>query len=105
MTGLQRLAGLLAAFAVITLAGCAGTETSRSTGTYLDDKTISTKIKSQLAADSLTQALQVEVETYNGVVQLSGFVDKPETLQRAEAIARGVPGVKEVKNNLVLRKQ
>jgi osmotically-inducible protein OsmY len=89
--------------AILTLIACAGTNTSRSTGTYIDDKSISTKVKAQLAADSLTQAIQVEVETYNGVVQLSGFVDKPEIIQRAEEITRGVTGVKDVKNDLVIR--
>jgi len=105
MKRFQPLAGLLAALAVVTMLGCAATATSRSTGTYIDDKTISAKVKTELAGDSLTQAMQVEVETYNGVVQLSGFVDKPETIKRAEEIARGVAGVKEVKNNLALRKQ
>ena len=87
----------------LALVACAGTETSRSTGTYIDDKTISTKVKAELAADSLTQAIQVEVETYDGVVQLSGFVDKAEKIKRAEEIARSVQGVKKVKNNLALR--
>lgn len=101
---IHRLVTLLIAMAVLVMFGCAGTETSRSTGTYIDDKTISTKVEAQLAADSLTQAIQVEVETYDGVVQLSGFVDKEQTIQRAEEITRGVAGVKDVKNNLVLRK-
>ncbi|MGE4543217.1 MAG: BON domain-containing protein [Pedobacter sp.] len=64
---------------------------------------MSTKVKAQLAADSLTQAIQVEVETYGGVVQLSGFVESMEKKQRAEEIASGVSGVKRVINNLVLR--
>lgn len=104
MIHIHRLIALLIAMAVFVMFGCAGTQASRSTGTYIDDKTISTKVEAQLAADSLTQAIQVEVETYNGVVQLSGFVDKEQTLQRAEEITRGVAGVKDVKNNLVLRK-
>lgn len=98
-----RLLGVLAVLALLGLAGCAGTATERSTGAYIDDKTISAKVEGKLALDSLTQALQVEVETYEGVVQLSGFVDNAETLQRAEEIARSVPGVKEVRNNLILR--
>jgi osmotically-inducible protein OsmY len=103
MLKIYRLIGLLAVLGMLALAGCAGSETSRSTGGYLDDKTISTKVEAKLAGDSLTQAIQVDVETYNGVVQLSGFVDKEETIQRAEDLARSVQGVKEVKNNLVLR--
>jgi osmotically-inducible protein OsmY len=103
MTRHHRIIGLLIALTILALAGCAGSSTSRSTGTYLDDKTISTKVKAQLAADSLTQAIQVEVETYGGVVQLSGFVESMEKKQRAEEIASGVSGVKRVVNNLVLR--
>jgi len=103
MLHLQRIFDVMIVLAFLTLVGCAQTETSRCTGTYIDDKTISTKVEAQLVADSITQAIQVEVETYDGVVQLSGFVDSEETIQRAEEIARGVPGVKEVKNNLVLR--
>ncbi len=103
MTRHHRITGLLIALTILALAGCAGSSTSRSTGTYLDDKTISTKVKAQLAADSLTQAIQVEVETYGGVVQLSGFVESMEKKQRAEEIASGVSGVKRVVNNLVLR--
>ncbi len=103
MMRMQRIVGLLLAFAVLALVGCAGTETTRSTGTYIDDKTIATKVKTQLAADSLTSAMQIEVEVYNGVVQLSGFVDKPATVERAEQIARGVAGVKDVKNTISVR--
>ncbi len=90
-------------FVLLTFTACAGTESSRSTGTYIDDKTISTKVEAQLASDSLTQAIQVEVETYNGVVQLSGFVKNAESRQRAEQIARSITGVKDVKNSIQLR--
>ena len=103
MLHLQRIIGAMVVLTFLTLTGCAGTETSRSTGTYIDDKTISAKVEAQLAADSITQAVQVEVETYDGVVQLSGFVDSEEKRQRAADIALGVSGVKEVKNNLALR--
>lgn len=88
---------------MLAFAGCAGTETSRSTRTYIDDKTISTKLEAQLAQDSITQAIQVEVETYKGVVQLSGFVDSAQKKDKVEQIARGVTGVKDVENNLKLR--
>jgi|SRR6056297_3005900 len=87
----------------LALVSCAGTDTSRSTGTYIDDKTISTKVKTQLATDSMTKALQIEVETYNGVVQLSGFVEKEQFIDRAEEIARSVDGVKKINNDLILR--
>lgn len=99
----QWIIGLAAAVFLLVLTACAGSESSRSTGTYIDDKAISAKVETQLAQDSITQALQVEVETYQGVVQLSGFVDSKQKKARAEEIARGVSGVKDVKNDLQLR--
>jgi hypothetical protein len=103
MIGIKRLAGFLLALAVVAVVGCAGTATSRSTGTYIDDKTITTQVVAKLAADPATKAIQIKVETYNGVVQLSGFVDTKESIPKAEEIARSVEGVKDVKNNLALR--
>jgi hyperosmotically inducible protein len=103
MQNIYRFTGFLAVFVMLAVIGCAGSESSRSTGAYLDDKTISSKVEAKLAADSLTQAVQVDVETYNGVVQLSGFVDKKETIDRAEQLTWSVPGVKDVKNNLIFR--
>ncbi|MDY0211884.1 MAG: BON domain-containing protein [Desulfuromonadaceae bacterium] len=104
MTKRYCFTNFFAVLILLTLLGCAGTETSRSTGVYIDDKAIATKVKTQLAADSMTEALQIEVETYKGVVQLSGFVDNKESKERAEEIAEAVTGVKEVKNNLDIRK-
>lgn len=104
MRHMQRLAGVLFALILITVyAGCAGTEKSRSTGAYLDDKTISTKVKTELAKDPVASATQVQVETYQGVVQLSGFVASDEIKSRSEEIARNTEGVKSVKNNLIVR--
>jgi osmotically-inducible protein OsmY len=102
MIEIKRLTGFLLALAVLVV-GCAGTATSRSTGTYIDDKTITTQVVAKLAADPATKAIQIKVETYNGVVQLSGFVDTKESIPKAEEIARSVEGVKDVKNNLALR--
>jgi osmotically-inducible protein OsmY len=75
----------------------------RSTGEYIDDKAVTAKVKAALLKDPEIKALQVKVETYNGVVQLSGFVDKPEQISRAGEVAKGVEGVKSVKNDLNLR--
>ncbi len=103
MKKMQNITGFLLALTLLALVGCAGSETTRSTGAYIDDKSISTKVKTQLAADSLTNAMQIQVETYNGVVQLSGFVDNERTVERAEEIAQNVKGVKEVDNALKVR--
>jgi osmotically-inducible protein OsmY len=77
--------------------------TKRSAGEYMDDKVVSGKVKAALLQDPEVKVLQVHVETFNGVVQLSGFVDKPEQILRAAEIAKGVEGVKSVKNDLILR--
>lgn len=103
MPKLHHITGYLTILIILTLFGCAGTETSRSTGVYLDDKTISTKVKTELAADPVTEALQIEVETYKAVVQLSGFVDNEKSKERAEEVAEGIKGVEKVKNNLIIR--
>jgi len=65
----------LSAAIMVVLAGCAGNATERSTGQYVDDKTISTKVKTALINDEQVKARNIDVETYKGVVALSGFVD------------------------------
>ncbi len=83
------------------LAGCAATPTSRSTGQVADDATITTRVKAALAKDEgLRNAMDVSVTTYQGNVQLSGFVNSPEIAQRAVRIAQSVPGVQRVTNSL-----
>lgn len=90
-------------FAVATTTGCKSTSHSRSTGEYIDDKAITARVKSALFADPNVSGFQVGVDTFDGVVQLNGFVDTPAQKGRAEEIARTVPGVREVKNNLSIR--
>jgi hyperosmotically inducible periplasmic protein len=75
----------------------------RSTGAYLDDKVVTTKVKAALLKDPEVKGLQVNVETRKGVVQLSGFVDKPEQVSRATEVTKGVEGVKSVKNDLIVK--
>ena len=87
------------------LAACASSAEKRSAGEYLDDKTISAKVKTDLAEDPITKASEIDVTTYNGVVELSGFVSTKESIKRAEDIARNVKGVKSVENNLILRSE
>lgn len=87
----------------VLLAGCAGTATSPSTGEYVDDGVISGRIKTRLFYDPLVSAFQVQVETYRRQVQLSGFVDTAEQKVRAEEIARTVPGISGVRNDLIVK--
>jgi hyperosmotically inducible periplasmic protein len=82
---------------------CSGDRYHRSTGNYIDDKTIEGKVKSDLLADPDVKGLAVNVEVNNGRVQLSGFVDTLAQKNRAGELARNVQGVKYVKNDLVVK--
>jgi osmotically-inducible protein OsmY len=83
--------------------GCAATRTHESTGGYVDDTAITTKVKSAIFEDSSLKVLQINVKTFKGVVQLSGFVDSRQSATKAEEVARGINGVVEVKNDLVVK--
>lgn len=83
--------------------GCGSTATRQSTGEYIDDAAITAKVKSALASDDLVKAREVNVETYKGVVQLSGFVATVEERIQAGLVAAGVTGVQSVTNNLQLK--
>ena len=82
---------------------CASTSKQESTGEYVDDSVITTKVKSLLAADDFLKSFQIGVETYKGSVQLSGFVDSQKAVDKAVEITRSVKGVKSVKNNLIVK--
>jgi hyperosmotically inducible periplasmic protein len=83
--------------------GCAGTATRQSTGEYVDDAAITTKVKTVLIRDDIVKARQVEVETFKGHVQLSGFVDTPVQKDRAAQLARTIEGVVNVTNNIAIK--
>ena len=88
---------------IATFAGCASTRTSESTGEYIDDSVITTKVKSLLGADDFLKSFQIGVETFQGTVQLSGFVNSQKAVDTAVEITRSVKGVKSVKNNLIVK--
>jgi osmotically-inducible protein OsmY len=94
---------VLATSLLVSLAACAPTPTREGTGEYIDDSLITSKVKAAFAADPAVKATQVKVETFKGTVQLSGFVDSRESAEKAVEIARGVKGVKSVKNDTVIR--
>ena len=94
---------VLATSLLVSLAACAPTPTREGTGEYIDDSVITGKVKAAFAADPTVKATQVQGETFKGTVQLSGFVDSRESAQKAVEIARGVKGVKSVKNDTVIR--
>jgi len=88
---------------LLALAGCAGTGTQESTGEYLDNSVITAKVKSAFVRDEQVGALDIKVTTFKSEVQLSGFADSQAEIDRAVEIARGVEGVKSVKNNIQLK--
>jgi len=89
---------------IATLVACASTSKQSGTGEYVDDSVITTKVKTMLAADDFLKSFEISVETYKGIVQLSGFVDSQKAIDKAGEIASGVGGVKSVKNKLEVKK-
>jgi osmotically-inducible protein OsmY len=88
---------------IVTFAACASTSKHESTGEYIDDSVITTKVKSLLAGDDFLKSFQISVETYKGAVQLSGFVNSQQAVDKAGEIARSVKGVKSLKNDLIVK--
>lgn len=86
----------------LTLAGCASTATSESAGQYVDNSAVTAKVKEKLLAEPGISSLKIEVATFKGVVQLTGFVTSADQKARAEQIAASVSGVQSVKNELVV---
>jgi hyperosmotically inducible periplasmic protein len=93
----------LSATPLILSSGCSGTSTRESTGEYVDDTSVTAKVKAALVKDPVVKARQVDVTTFKGTVQLSGFVDTDEQKSRAGEVARGIAGVQDVKNNIVVK--
>jgi osmotically-inducible protein OsmY len=83
--------------------GCASTATRESPGEYLDDSTLTAKVKAAFVHDPVVKAFDVSVQTYKGAVQLSGFVNTVSEKNQAETVARGVRGVKSVTNSLIVK--
>jgi osmotically-inducible protein OsmY len=94
---------LISLVLVVSVAGCAGGKTYESTGEYLDDSAITTKVKTSILADSKLKTLQISVETFKGIVQISGFVDSLDQSNRAAEVTRKVKGVKMVHNHLIVK--
>ena len=88
---------------VVALGACAGDATHRSTGRYIDDATITSQVKTKLIADEQVKARDINVETYKGVVSLSGFVESKSEANQAVALAEQVEGVQSVKDDLHVR--
>ncbi len=98
----KRLVLLFVSLLSLTLAGCAA-DTKQRAAEYFDDSTITTKVKTKLFDDPQTSGFAITVKTYKGTVQLSGFVNSDKEKTRAEELTKGVPGVKDVKNDLIIK--
>ncbi len=95
-----------ASFLVLTLLaimGCGSTPKQEGTGEYIDDTVITTKVKAAILNEPTLKSAEINVETFKGVVQLSGFVSSSANINKAIEVARGVAGVKSVKNSLQLK--
>ena len=90
-------------FLFVFVAGCAGTYKKESTGEYLDNTVLTTKVKAAIFNDPELKVLQINVETFKGVVQLSGFVNSSKAAARAVEVAGSVEGVQSVKNNMSIK--
>lgn len=100
----RKLGQLLLAFALtLTLAACAGNPQQESAGEYIDDTVLTSRVKSALLNDPNVSGLSINVETFKGAVQLSGFVKTVAERNRAVQLARAVPGIRQVKNDILIR--
>ena len=100
MNKLKRFSAFFFAVMLVSVLGCAGTPTQESTGEYVTDSWITTKVKAALVEDPLVKATEVNVETFKGAVQLSGFVSSQAAMNKAVQVTRGIKGVTSVKNDM-----
>ena len=98
-----RLSIALAAVALTALMGCASTSKSEGTGQYIDDSVITTKTKAAIFNDASLKSAEINVETFKGQVQLSGFVKSQADINHAVEVAKGIAGVTSVKNDMRLK--
>ncbi|HSX95437.1 MAG TPA: BON domain-containing protein [Hydrogenophaga sp.] len=88
---------------VVQVTGCAVARDQQTVGAYIDDTTITTRVKARFAEDPAVSAMSLNVETLNGTVQLSGFAKSEAERNAAGRLAANTPGVKSVKNDIVVR--
>lgn len=99
----KSLSALFATFLLMTSLGCASSQTKEGTGEYVDDSVITTKVKAAILGEPGLKVAEINVETFKGVVQLSGFVSSREDMDAAVKVARNVSGVTSVKNDMQLK--
>lgn len=104
---MRNLSKILAVFAIsmplATVSACSSSPTQESTGEYVDSSVITTKVRAKITGDDSVSIFDIDVTTYKDVVQLSGFVNTAAEKSRAGQLAASVDGVREVKNNIVIK--
>jgi len=103
MKSFKSVVAFVLAILMVSMLGCASTATQEGTGEYVDDSVITTKVKTAIFNEPSLKVFQINVETFKGTVQLSGFVNSRTEVDKASAVARTVAGVKSVKNDIRLR--
>jgi len=103
MKNLKIVSTLIAALMLTTVVGCASTPTQESTGQYVDDTVITTNVKAAILNEPSLKVAEINVETFKGVVQLSGFVRSEDNIATAIRVTRRVKGVKAVTNDMRLK--
>jgi hyperosmotically inducible periplasmic protein len=97
------LAAVASALVLLTAPGCSVVRDQESVGEYIDDATVTTRVKAKFASDPTVSALAINVDTFNGQVQLTGAAKSAEERSKAESLARGIAGVKSVRNDIIVR--
>lgn len=100
MTQFKRIPALLVAALLVFFVGCASTQQQESTGEYIDDSSLTTKVKAAVFNEPTLKSAEINVETFKGIVQLSGFVSSQTAINKAVDVASQVKGVKSVKNDM-----
>jgi hyperosmotically inducible protein len=103
MKQLKYFSAFFMTFALLFSLGCASTPTQEGTGEYVDDSVITTKVKAAIFNEPTLKSAEIGVDTFKGVVQLSGFVSSQSGINKAVEVARGVKGVTSVKNDMRLK--
>ena len=103
MNNFTRVSVLFAAVSLTALAGCASTQNHESTGQYIDDSAITTSVKAAIFNEPMLKSAEINVETFKGRVQLSGFVSSRDRIDRAVQVAQGINGVTSVGNDMRIK--
>ena len=103
MKSVKGFLALLFAILLASLLGCASTTTQEGTGEYVDDTVITTKVKAAVFGEPTLKSAEINVETFKGTVQLTGFVSSRAAIDKAVELTRGVKGVKSVRNDMRLK--